>query len=242
MNSNFRQRYSLLLLVGVIVSSVAMAKAPISQLNSESLEYRITQLERIATARGQLLTEYEQKISNLQRDIDDLRGQIQQNQYELQKIKEKPQSGKQEDIPFSDSQAKIQAITPENKNNEKQDYDEALFFIFEKKAYDQAITRLQHFVEQYPQSTYQPNAYYWLGQLFYNKGIKDKASYYYAMLVKKYVTSPKRPDAMLKVGIIMQETGKPDTARQVYKKIMEEYPQSAAAKEAKKRLGAAPKR
>ncbi|MEX0635056.1 hypothetical protein M8494_37775 [Serratia ureilytica] len=33
-----------------------------------------------------------------------------------------------------------------------------------------------------PKSTYQPNANYWLGQLFYNKGKKDDAAYHFAVV------------------------------------------------------------
>ena len=47
-----------------------------------------------------------------------------------------------------------------------------------------------------PDSTYQPNANYWLGQLNYNKGRKDDAAFYFASVVKNYPKSPKAPDAM----------------------------------------------
>ncbi|WP_235667768.1 tol-pal system protein YbgF [Candidatus Williamhamiltonella defendens] len=244
------------LLIGALtIPSTTIAKAPVSQLNSESLEYRITQLERISGGRGQLLTEYEQKISDLQQDVNDLRGQIQNNQYEIEQIKKK-QSNEQGDMSFKNDKTEIKAttlkntdnqngatkvVTLESKNDEKKDYDAALFFIFEKKDNNQAILNLLHFIEEYSESIYRPNAYYWLGQLFYNKGMKNKASYYYAVLVKKYHQSPKRPDAMLKVGMIMQESGKTDKAKQIYQRLIEEYPLSAAKKEAQKKLHAAKK-
>ncbi len=37
-------------------------------------------------------------------------------------------------------------------------------------AEDDAIVAFQNFIKKYPDSTYQPNANYWLGQLNYNKG------------------------------------------------------------------------
>ncbi len=37
---------------------------------------------------------------------------------------------------------------------------------------DDAIVAFQNFIKKYPDSTYQPNANYWLGQLNYNKGKK----------------------------------------------------------------------
>lgn len=68
--------------------------------------------------------------------------------------------------------------------DENSDYNAAVSLALEKKQYDQAITAFQSFVKQYPKSTYQPNANYWLGQLYYNKGKKDDAAYYYAVVVK----------------------------------------------------------
>ena len=55
--------------------------------------------------------------------------------------------------------------------DENSDYNAAVSLALEKQ-YDQAISAFQSFVKQYPKSTYQPNANYWLGQLFYNKGKK----------------------------------------------------------------------
>ncbi len=36
------------------------------------------------------------------------------------------------------------------------------------------MVAFQNFVKKYPDSTYQPNANYWLGQLNYNKGEKRR--------------------------------------------------------------------
>lgn len=52
------------------------------------------------------------------------------------------------------------------------DYNAAVSLALEKKQYDEAIAAFQSFVKKYPDSTYQPNANYWLGQLYYNKGKK----------------------------------------------------------------------
>jgi Uncharacterized protein conserved in bacteria len=73
--------------------------------------------------------------------------------------------------------------------------------------------------------------------LFYNKGKKDDAAYYFAVVVKNYAKSPKAPDAMYKVGIIMQEKGQADKAKAVFQQVIKQYPTSAAAKQAKSRVG-----
>jgi len=87
MNSNFRHHLlSLSLLVGVAVPWAATAQAPISNVGSGSIEDRVTSLERISNGQGQLLNQIQQQLSDNQNDIDTLRGQIQESQYQLSQI------------------------------------------------------------------------------------------------------------------------------------------------------------
>ncbi len=87
MSSNFRTHLlSLSLLVGVAVPWAATAQAPISNVGSGSIEDRVTSLERISNAHSQLLTQLQQQLSDNQNDIDSLRGQIQENQYQLNQV------------------------------------------------------------------------------------------------------------------------------------------------------------
>ncbi|CAI0836462.1 cell division protein CpoB [Serratia ficaria] len=263
MNSNFRRHLlSLSLLVGVAVPWAATAQAPISNVGSGSVEDRVTSLERISNAQGQLLNQLQQQLSDNQRDIDSLRGQIQENQYQLNQVVERQkqiyqqmdslsQGGSQGSAAAAgaaggaaaaassdggDSASAAAPAAPASKGDENSDYNAAVSLALEKKQYDQAISAFQSFVKQYPKSTYQPNANYWLGQLFYNKGKKDDAAYYFAVVVKNYPKSPKAPDAMYKVGIIMQEKGQADKAKAVFQQVIKQYPTSAAAKQAKSRV------
>lgn len=263
MNSNFRRHLlSLSLLVGVAAPWAATAQAPISNVGSGSVEDRVTSLERISNAQGQLLNQLQQQLSDNQRDIDSLRGQIQESQYQLNQVVERQKQIYQQMDSLSQGGAQsasaaagaaggaaagassdaggsapaAASATPSG-GDENSDYNAAVSLALEKKQYDQAISSFQSFVKQYPKSTYQPNANYWLGQLFYNKGKKDDAAYYFAVVVKNYAKSPKAPDAMYKVGIIMQEKGQADKAKAVFQQVIKQYPTSAAAKQAKSRVG-----
>ncbi len=90
MSSNFRHHLlSLSLLVGIAAPWAAFAQAPISSVGSGSVEDRVTQLERISNAHSQLLTQLQQQLSDNQSDIDSLRGQIQENQYQLNQVMER---------------------------------------------------------------------------------------------------------------------------------------------------------
>ncbi|CDJ75831.1 Tol-pal system protein YbgF [Serratia marcescens SMB2099] len=226
MNSNFRRHLlSLSLLVGVAAPWAATAQAPISNVGSGSVEDRVTSLERISNAQGQLLNQLQQQLSDNQRDIDSLRGQIQESQYQLNQVVERQKQIYQQMDSLSQGGAQsasaaagaaggaaagassdaggsapaAASATPSG-GDENSDYNAAVSLALEKKQYDQAISAFQSFVKQYPKSTYQPNANYWLGQLFYNKGKKDDAAYYFAVVVKNYAKSPKAPDAMYTGG------------------------------------------
>lgn len=268
MNSNLRRHIvGLSLLVGVAVPWAATAQAPISNVGSGSVEDRVTQLERISNAHSQLLTQLQQQLSDSQRDVDSLRGQIQENQYQLNQIVERQKQiyqqmeslgsgqGASNSTPAATGAATDNAATGSSDTatagaaaataapaastgDENSDYNAAVSLALEKKQYDQAITAFQSFVKQYPKSTYQPNANYWLGQLYYNKGKKDDAAYYYAVVVKNYPKSPKSSEAMFKVGVIMQDKGQSDKAKAVYQQVIKQYPNTDAAKQAQKRLSA----
>ncbi|CAI0925677.1 tol-pal system protein YbgF [Serratia rubidaea] len=254
MNSNFRRHLlGLSLLVGVAAPWAATAQAPISNVGSGSVEDRVTTLERIANAQSQLLNQLQQQASDNQRDIDSLRGQIQESQYQLNQVVERQKQiyeqidslgqggGQSASAPAATAaagagSAAASSAAPASKGDENSDYNTAVSLALEKKQYDQAIPAFQSFVKQYPKSTYQPNANYWLGQLFYNQGKKDDAAYYFAVVVKNYPKSPKAPDAMYKVGIIMQEKGQADKAKAVFQQVVKQYPNSSAAKQAQKRI------
>ncbi|MDQ1211855.1 cell division protein CpoB [Pantoea anthophila] len=259
MVSNFRRHLlSLSLLIGVAAPWAANAQASISSVGSGSVEDRVTTLERISNAQAQLMQQLQQQMSDNQRDIDALRGQIQQNTYQLNQVVERQKqlyqqidslssassSGGQQaaggdaaaDTGAAASTGASTESAPAQTGDANSDYNAAVALILEKKQYDQAISALQAWVKRYPDSTYQPNANYWLGQLNYNKGKKDDAAYYYATVVKNYPKSPKAAEALLKVGVIMQEKKDTAKAKAVFQQVIKLYPDSESAKQAQKRL------
>ena len=258
MISSFRlHMVSLSLLIGVAAPWAANAQAAISNVGSGSVEDRVTSLERISNAQAQLLQQLQQQLNATQSDIDSLRGQIQENSYQLNQVVERQkQIYQQIDSLSSGATAAASNSAPDaggesaaapstaanagtapaaQSGDANTDYNSAVALVLEKKQYDQAIAAFQAFVKKYPDSTYQPNANYWLGQLNYNKGKKDDAAYYFATVVKKYPKSPKSSEALYKVGVIMQDKGDNAKAKAVYQQVIKQYPNTEAAKQAQKR-------
>jgi tol-pal system protein YbgF len=252
---------SLSLLVGIAAPWAAFAQAPISSVGSGSVEDRVTQLERISNAHSQLLTQLQQQLSDNQSDIDSLRGQIQESQYQLNQVVERQKQiltqmdslgsggtpaaqsagGDQSGAVAPAAGAGAAAATsgaPASSGDANTDYNAAIALVQDKSRQDDAIEAFQNFIKNYPDSTYLPNANYWLGQLNYNKGKKDDAAFYFASVVKNFPKSPKAADAMYKVGVIMQDKGDKEKAKAVYQQVITKYPGTDGAKQAQKRLGA----
>ncbi len=120
--------------------------------------------------------------------------------------------------------------------NENQAYDRAVNLVLKDKRYEQAIPEFRAFIQQYPNSVYQPNAHYWLGQLLFTKGELTEAASSFDMVAQNYPDSNKRPDALFKLGMVAQKMNKPALAREKYQQVISEYPDTTAAKLANTRL------
>jgi tol-pal system protein YbgF len=102
--------------------------------------------------------------------------------------------------------------------------------------YEEAITALAVFPEQYPQSSYLPNAYYWQGEANYVLRNFDAAIAAFQTVIEQFPVSSKVADAMLKQAFSQYELGQVDVATVNLKKVMDEYPTTSAARLAKVRL------
>jgi tol-pal system protein YbgF len=102
--------------------------------------------------------------------------------------------------------------------------------------YEEAITALSAFPEQYPQSSYLPNAYYWQGEANYVLRNFDAAIKAFQTVIEQFPVSSKVADATLKQGFSQYELGNVDMAKANLAKVIEQYPSTSAARLAKVRL------
>ncbi|XKM14014.1 tol-pal system protein YbgF [Orbaceae bacterium ac157xtp] len=189
-----------------------------------------SQLERTVIAQGQLLTQYQQQITDLQYEVDQLRGQLGETTYLLkQTIDRQKMILQQIDNQTSSSNP---VATAQNTNtladfkssgNDKTDYNNIIKFVLEGKESKNAIVAFQQFLKDYPKSSYRANVNYWLGQLTYGQGKKDDASFYYASVVKNFPKSAKAGDSLYKVGLILLEKGEKTKAKAVFQQVVSQY-------------------
>ncbi|MGM0482190.1 MAG: tol-pal system protein YbgF [Pseudomonadota bacterium] len=120
--------------------------------------------------------------------------------------------------------------------SENDAYDRAIALVLEDKRYDAAIPAFEQFIEQFPNSSYLPNAHYWLGQLQFAEQAYGKSRQHFRTVVEQYSDSNKRADSLLKLGVIAAEQDKGADARAFFEQVIEEYPDSTEANLAQQRL------
>lgn len=240
--------------------STAYAQAPVVDANGGSeLEQRIVVLERIVKSRTEMQHRLQTQLDNMQMEVDQLRGAVEVNTNELQKVLERQrelyleidkrvealkQGGALQGNVSSGSgggtaitsSSSVPSTPQTSQAGEDEAYESAVNLILKSREYDKAIPAFQSFIERFPSSSYAPNAHYWLGQLLFNKQNWSEASEQFNIVANRFSDSAKRPDALLKLGVIAERTGDAASARQLLQQVISEYPNSSAKRLAESRL------
>jgi tol-pal system protein YbgF len=236
-------------LLGLYGAAVKAAPAPVKDVSSGSSEQRITELERKFSSRTESQHRQQEQLDTMQNEVNLLRGSIEMQNYQLEKILER-----QRELYF-EIDKRIQAVRTDSSTmptvavntpvttqeaplseNENEAYDKAVNLILKDRMYEQAIPEFQTFLQNFPNSSYVPNAHYWLGQLLFNKQDWAGAGEQFQSLITSYPDSSKRPDATLKLGICEMERSNIARAKQLWEQVIADFPDSSSAKLAEKRL------
>jgi len=102
--------------------------------------------------------------------------------------------------------------------------------------YEQAITALAAFPEQYPQSSYLPNTYYWQGEANYVLRNFDLAVVAFQTVIDRFPASSKVADATLKLGFSQYELGEVAEATVTLTSVVDNYPNTSVSRLATVRL------
>jgi tol-pal system protein YbgF len=115
---------------------------------------------------------------------------------------------------------------------------EAAMALFKGGDYKVAANALADFVRRYPDSTYSPNAQYWLGNAYYAQRDYKNAIAAQEVVATTYKDSAKAPDAMLNIASSYTELKDKKNAKKALQQLVLKYPDSSAAATAKDRLSA----
>ena len=223
-------------------SSEAQRKAGNNQATAE-LFYMIQQLQReVRDLRGQV-EEQQHQIGRLQQQGRDRYVDLDQRILELSKAVESGASAAQQSAAAGASadsgRLKPTRVYRSPEPEEQKTYNDIIDLIRNKKDYDTAITRLYEFVDTYPEGDLTVNAYYWLGEVYLAKPQLEQARQAFTIVATRYSDHRKAPDAVYKLGVTLDRLGEKDEARRRMSSVVEQYPDSGAAELAQKYLDSA---
>ncbi len=198
------------------------------------------------------------RLEELQREVQQMRGQIEEQNYLIETLKKRQrdlyldtdrrivqlEAGKK----VLPSIGQVTSALPQNglpaqtvqssmvtAGQDKLAYDQA-FSSLKSGRYQQSITDFAEFVSSFPTSIYIPNALYWLGEASYVNRDFKRAFDEFSKVLSQYPAHSKAKDAMLKVGFIQYENKQWQQARVTLEKVTVSYPGTTVASLAKKRL------
>lgn len=213
--------------------------------SSVTLYDQLTNIENQLDARNRAQIKMLGKLTDLQNEVDELRGVTELHNHKISQIIERQRELYQElDKRVSQAIKPQKAASPSAVSqtsystnlSENDAYDHAIKLVLRDKKYEEAIEEFKAFLGQYPKSTYADKAHYWLGQLLYNKSDFIAAGKQFDIVLNDFKDSNKRSDAMLKRAIVAQKLNNLSKAKNLYQQVIKDFPSSSAAQLAEPRL------
>jgi len=178
--------------------------------------------------------DYLAKISQLQQEIQALRGAMDVQTHDLALLK-------QQMLPHGTAVTPAlpkvtTSVTEVGDNTEVAEY-QAAFNYLKSRDYAHATRSFNTFLSAYPHGKYSPNAHYWLGEIYLLQGQYTMAEENLRQVIEQHQEHNKTPDAMLKLAMVYVNTQQPDQAKVLVSQLQAKYPDTTAAKMAKMQLG-----
>jgi tol-pal system protein YbgF len=107
---------------------------------------------------------------------------------------------------------------------------------FSERKYQDAIKIFQDFVKAYPQNKLAGNAYFWLGESYYQLKNYNSAITAYQQIIENFTGSNKLQSAMFKQGVSMCQKGQQEAGKIRLNELISKYPNSQEADRARQFL------
>lgn len=204
------------------------------------------------------LLNMQNQIQSMQMDLASANGQIEELNYELQRVKAENADLKKQ---LAENQNKAEAKNDSSANNStgndntaesskqeqtpasnlkaadkkvSEEYNAAYELVKQNKLAE-AEGAFKNFLDNNAENSLTPNAWYWLGQVQYKQEHYKDARVSF-LNAAGYKSSAKRPDALYKLGLIYKALGDNDKAKKFFEVVVQSYPNDTSAVLAKKQL------
>jgi len=229
--------------VSCVVLSAA-AQAPVSDLSTSRQPVQVREGYDAGSTASNSSSENSgmfQQLQQLKEEVATLRGQLEEQGYELQKLKqqqqedfanldrrvsggnapasstasENPVAANNTNTAMQTSAAATSAVT----NNDGREEYEAAYSLLKAKDYSGASEAFKTFVNKYPKSDYSGNSWFWLGFVYQTQGDMDAAGKAFSSLIERFPNHSKVDDAKYNLGKIYNQQGKTEQARTLLKEV-----------------------
>ena len=236
----------LILLALLLTTSLVSAAEKNSPVQPVDLESRVQRLERMLG--GKALVDMQLRMDQLQQEVQQLRGDLEQQNYQIQEIKDHQRdlyadidrrllalerggvrSGNGSSTPAQEAQGQLPSQA------EQGAYQKGIDLLQEFK-YSQAAKSFATYLQAYPKGRYAPIARYWLADAYYSDRKYTPAISHYQQLLKDYPDNSKAIQARLKIGYSQAELKQWKVARQSMELVIKLHPNSTEASLAKRYL------
>lgn len=227
-----------------VVSLSLTSMGVAAESSSLTLEQRIKHLEELNQTRNQVQADISYQLSELQREVRLLTGQVEDNTFKLKQIQDRQRDLYREledrlaavaaNPPASENgsdKGTSTAVTPVEQNNtqisdsQKNNVGagrqfEAAFELVRNRKYDEALIAFDEFLIKHPNSNYSDNARYWMGQVYLVQGKLAEAEVQFTALISEFPSSAKVNVAKLKLGDIYLKSERWAEAREQYTQVL----------------------
>jgi tol-pal system protein YbgF len=238
----------LVLILLIFVNSTFAASY--TQMRIINLEQELSQLREVVLNQTIKISEQQREIQNLQGEIELLSYQfelLKNSQAEKLLILEKRLS-QQQPVPPITSPVKSTIISEpvvplvdkeinsvpvvQDKTITYQSIVEAI----QTGDYEKVIIISKQFLKLYPQNNQVDEVQYWLGQAYYDLKQLNSALTAFSTLLEKYPYSSRNAEALLNIGYIYYDKKDYATAQAIFQQIKENYPNTGIAQLAEQKL------
>ena len=187
-----------------------------------------------------------QKISELEKEIAELRSQLEENSVLMERSLELQQQR------YLDLDSRILVLSNIEKNivsdssvedvviGDEQEEERLLYKnaleLFEASRYAEALEIFSEVIITYPDGIYTPDAYFWSGELFLAQELYEDAKLSYAEVFEQFPNHIRSADSLYKLGEIRRIDSDFIEAINYFERVLSLFPDSGAAQLSKKSL------
>ncbi|NCW70957.1 MAG: tol-pal system protein YbgF [Proteobacteria bacterium] len=178
---------------------------------------------------NEALTRQLTKISELEKQIQQMTQRYEENSYQLQQLYNslKDKSVNTESIKLKEKPNKAQAkILPKASVAERYKF---AMNIMKSGDFEKAEIAFKEFVDAHAKHELAGSAQFWYGETFYIRQLYEDAAVAFLDGYQKYPNSPKAPENLLKLGVTLAELGETEQGCKMIANLKKAYPKTDAS-------------